>query len=189
MRGLALSAALGTRPPAQPDLRLTLASVPLEAMPFQAAAEDLDRGALGESPVEQLCTVTTDPLLLASPGGERPDEQTPPAPRAVLRSRAGLETRVSYVASQRVPETTGLPELVPVAVGRDSAAQRGLSVGQRLALHPSWTVEGVATTVEIAAIIAPADPADPHWQGDAARALEGEDGPEAPLVLHVPEAT
>lgn len=192
MRELALSTALATRPAAQPDLRLTLAGVPLDGRPYQSAAEDLDRAArdaLGESPVDQLRTITTDSLLIAAPSGARPDEQAAPAPRAVLRARAGLETRVSYRAGQRVPGITGLPELVQVAVASETAAHRGLSVGRRLVLHPSWNVDAAPVTVEIAAIIDPADAGDAYWQGDAALALDGPSAAEAPLVLHVPEAT
>lgn len=188
IRDLGLRHAL-ERPPAETlAVKVTREASSARRDEYQRSAQRVGRtvrDALGEATGEVLRQGTSQTFYLTQPGAQV-DEGDPARPRAVLRFRDALDQHLVATAGtlSRGGAPAGAP--LPVSVAVDFAATNRVAVGDRFDLHAWWDPTRPPLSVQVAATVRAADPAEAYWK-TSPTALDEPASSWPAFVLLVPE--
>ncbi|MQA00563.1 MAG: FtsX-like permease family protein [Dehalococcoidia bacterium] len=191
IRDLGLQFALEQRPESELDVLVTQSNVTVGSTAYQQSQARIDRtlaGSLGSASAGLIRQGTTSTFFATAPG-EPVDRGDTNRPRSNIRFRSEVESHIELVDGV-FPGTLarGGEGPVPVAIGAETAARAGLSVGDTLDLHPFWDEDAVPLQVQISGLVTVRDLGERYWAGVAdpvdARLRSWET-----YLLYVPEAT
>lgn len=188
IRDLGLRHAL-ERPPAETlAVKVTREASAARRDEYQRSAQRIERtvrDTLGSATGEALRQGTSQTFYLTPPGA-RVDEGDPARPRAVLRFRDSMDQHLAVTAGTlpRGGAPVGAP--LPVSVAAGFASQNQVAVGDRFDLHPWWDPTRPPLSVQVAATVRAADPAEAYWK-TSPTALDEPASSWPAFVLLVPE--
>lgn len=169
IRDLGLQFALEQRDPNELDIRVTQSNIPVGAASYASSRTRTDRAlnaAMG-SATSGLVRQAKSATFFPAPDGLRPNLQDSGRDRANIYFRSEIDEHTAIVSGVAPPvmvDASGGP--IPVAIGADTAALKGLALGDRLDLFPFWDEAAPPVPVEIVGLIRPLDTDERYWGGD-----------------------
>lgn len=151
------------------DVRITQGNVSIRPDSYEASRQRMEAAVAASlrSSLDEVIRQGSSATFFPSGPGAAFDAEDDGRPRANLRFRDGIEEHVQLVAGNSAPEApAGWAGAIPVVIGAETAQRNGLSVGERLDLHPFWDEDVAPLEVEIVGIVEPIDLTDPYWGGD-----------------------
>ena len=170
IRDLGLKHALEAESIHDLDVRVSQSNLGIRAPLYEQSRERIDRAvgaALGPAAGGVVRQGTTATFYATAPGGV-PNLDDDARARANLRFRDALLDHVTLVAGEP-PSARGTAAdgAIEALLGAETARARGLGVGARFDLHPSWSDDAPTLAAVVVGLVEANDLGARYWSGDA----------------------